>query len=95
MSRQQANITAPTWNLKNHTAFEVLEGSLSVAMSGQSATLIMGDVAFIPGGTAFSYQATSNFAKFMYVSSGLEGLDKTLMSAGSTWEYPVFPTYQA
>lgn len=95
VSRAQSNGTHHVWNLSNHTAIEVLEGSLSMTIGGQSATLIMGDVAFVPGNTSFSYWSEVGFTKFMYLGAGASGLDQQLMKSASNWSYPVFPTYDA
>lgn len=88
-----ANSTAlSTTTLDDHTAFEVLEGALILEMAGETVTLIGGDVAFIPGGTAFKYHSEVAFTKFMYVGAGKETLDKQLIAGGVSWDYAVFPT---
>ncbi|KAF2193485.1 quercetin 2,3-dioxygenase [Zopfia rhizophila CBS 207.26] len=92
ISRRSPNTTVPTHVLSNHTAFEVLEGALSLTIDRENAMLIMGDVAFIPGNTTFSYWSDVAFTKFMYVSAGSNGIDQQLLSNAEGWDYPVFPT---
>ncbi|KAL1310986.1 hypothetical protein AAFC00_001206 [Neodothiora populina] len=78
--------------LADHHAFEVLEGVMKLTMSGETVTLITGDVAFIPGGTQFKYWSEVAFTKVLYVGAGTQTLDRTLMANASSWDYAVFPT---
>jgi hypothetical protein len=64
---------------------------LSLEIEGETVSLIMGDLAFIPGNTTFSYWSNVAFTKFMYVSAGAKGLDQELLSKAEGWDYPVFP----
>ncbi|KAF2787155.1 putative quercetin 2,3-dioxygenase [Melanomma pulvis-pyrius CBS 109.77] len=91
MSRRSSNTTTPTYTLLGHTAFEVLEGALSLTIEEETVTLIMGDVAFIPGNTSFSYWSDVVFTKVMYVSAGVNGLDQKLLKKAESWGWPVFP----
>ncbi|GAB1315553.1 hypothetical protein MFIFM68171_05763 [Madurella fahalii] len=51
------------------TAFMMEEGQLEVTVDGYDpVSLIDGDVVFIPTSTSFSYTATAEFTKFMYVT---------------------------
>ncbi|KAK4547629.1 hypothetical protein LTR36_000586 [Oleoguttula mirabilis] len=95
ISAQPANATVPTWNLTNHTAFQILEGALSLTMGQETVTLASGDVAFIPGQTEFQYWSEGAFTKFHYVSAGSAGIEKALMAHAGNWSYPAFPTYLA
>lgn len=80
--------------LTGHSAFEVLEGLLSFEMSGETIQLAVGDVVFVPAGTAFSYSSVVPYTKVMYISQGADGLATRLMANGEDgWEYPVFPAY--
>ncbi|KAE9392959.1 RmlC-like cupin [Gymnopus androsaceus JB14] len=78
--------------LANHTAFQVIEGGLTMEMSGETNTLFTGDVAFIPGGTAFAYWSLGVFAKVLYIGAGSETLDQLLLKNATSWEFAVFPT---
>lgn len=91
MSRRSSNTTTPTYTLPDHTAFEVLEGTLSLTIEEETVTLIMGDVTFIPGNTSFSYWSDVAFTKVMYISAGVDGLDQKLLKKAESWEWPVFP----
>jgi quercetin dioxygenase-like cupin family protein len=93
LSRQPANVSLPSWNLTDHTALQVLEGGLKVEVGNETATLIGGDVVFIPGGTAFKYQSVAASSKVMYVGAGDAGLDQQLLKSARSWEYVSFPTY--
>lgn len=82
-----------TTTLPEHTAFEILSGELVVEMAGETLSLVMGDVVFVPGGTPFKYYSpNAAFTKFMYVGAGMDTLDQRLIAGGKTWGYPVFPT---
>lgn len=95
LSRQTTNVSIPTWKLTDHTAIQVLEGSLALFIGNESATLISGDIAFIPGGISFQYNSMAAFTKFLYVAAGDQGLDQQLLATARPWDYPVFPTYSA
>ena len=95
ISRQVSNATVEEHKLSGHTAFQVLEGSLRVTIGGETATLIGGDVAFIPSETSFRYWSEVAFTKFMYVSAGTQGLDQQLLSGASSCNYTAIPVYDA
>lgn len=79
--------------LTGHSAFEVLEGLLSVEIGGETIQLATGDVVFVPAGTAFQYYSVVPFTKVYYISQGADGLDTRLMANGvSGWEYPAWPS---
>ncbi|KAI3396745.1 hypothetical protein diail_11707 [Diaporthe ilicicola] len=79
--------------LTGHSAFEVVEGLLSVEISGETIQLATGDVVFVPAGTAFQYYSVVPYTKVFYISQGADGLDTRLMENGvSGWEYPVWPS---
>lgn len=93
LSRQTMS-NAPSYTLKGAAAFEVLEGVLSIQIGEYPvATLNMGDVAFIPAGTQFTYYSTVAFTKVLYVSSGTGGVDSQLIAGGKSWDYVTFPKY--
>lgn len=84
--------SVPTHKLVDATAFEVIEGALTLQMVNETVTLIGGDVAFIPGNTEFKYWSDVAFTKFLYVGAGTRTLDVQLMANATTWDYAVFPT---
>jgi quercetin dioxygenase-like cupin family protein len=96
MSLRKANETVPTLKLPVHTAFVMEEGQLGVDVDGYDHVhLIDGDVVFIPANTPFKYYAEAEFTKFMYVSGGANGLDATLITAGSTFDKAIYPQDQS
>lgn len=93
LSRQTKN-SPPSYTLSGAAAFEVLEGVLSITIGDYPlATLNMGDVAFIPAGTEFTYYSTVAFTKVLYVSSGHDGVDAQLIKGGKSWDFVTFPKY--
>ncbi|KAF2118747.1 RmlC-like cupin domain-containing protein [Lophiotrema nucula] len=91
----QRNFTAP-WATSTHaTAFVVEEGQLAVTVDGyEKASLIGGDIVFIPPETKFTYEAEAEFTKVMYVSGGGEGLDAMLISRAESWTSAFYPRDQ-
>ncbi|KAK0748996.1 RmlC-like cupin domain-containing protein [Schizothecium vesticola] len=78
------------------TAFMVEEGQLEVVVEGyDAASLIDGDVVFVPGNVSFSYAATAEFTKLMYVTGGGQGMDQVLMEKGRAWDSAFYPTREA
>ncbi len=74
------------------TAFMMEEGQLEVAVEGyETVSLIDGDVVFVPPNISFSYTATAEFTKFMYVTGGGKGLDYELIARGKTWDSAFYP----
>jgi len=75
------------------TAFLVEEGQLEVTVEGydEPAVLIDGDVVFVPANTSFSYAATAEFTKVMYITGGGQGLDKQLIDKGRAWNSAFYP----
>ena len=65
---------------------------LIVEMEGETLSLVIGDVAFVPGGTEFKYYSNAAFTKFLYVAAGTNTLDQRLIASAKPWSYPVFPT---
>lgn len=88
------NVTIPTWKSPGAAAFQVLEGMLSIQIGHyQPYELTTGDVAFIPGNVPFRYWSEPYFTKVLFLSSGKEGVDQTLIQGGEAYEYVTFPTY--
>ncbi|KAK3984898.1 RmlC-like cupin [Cladorrhinum sp. PSN332] len=74
------------------TAFMLEEGQLEVTVEGYDpVSLINGDVVFVPGNTSFSYVATAEFTKFMYVTGGGKGLDYELITNAQPWDSAFYP----
>ncbi|KAK4508205.1 hypothetical protein PRZ48_001943 [Zasmidium cellare] len=92
ISKLPSNATIESTTLPDHTAFEVLSGELIVEMEGETLSLVIGDVVFVPGGTEFKYYSNAAFTKFLYVAAGTDTLDQRLIAQAKTWGYPVFPT---
>jgi quercetin dioxygenase-like cupin family protein len=90
-----SNQTADTVTFDVHTAFQMEEGQLVVEVAGQTASLIQGDVFFVPAGTEFTYYASVPFTKFLYVTSGPTGIDTQLIQNSVEWEYASYPEYVA
>jgi len=83
---------APSVTNEYATAFMMEEGQLEVTVDGYDAvSLIDGDVVFVPGGVPFSYAATAEFTKFMYVTGGGRGLDYELMASARKWDSAFYP----
>lgn len=75
------------------TAFMVEEGQLDVTVQGydEPASLIDGDLVFVPANTSFSYVARAEFTKFMYVTGGGNGIDRQLMNKARAWNSAFYP----
>jgi len=71
-------------------AFQVTEGQLSLDIEGKSASLIFGDVAFIPKGTRFRYWSIVGFTKFISWSAG-SGLADELITQSEPWKHAIWP----
>ncbi|KAK4243500.1 RmlC-like cupin [Corynascus novoguineensis] len=83
---------APLVRSEVATAFMMEEGQLEVLVDGyEPVSLIDGDVVFVPANTSFSYVATAQFTKFMYVTGGGRGLDYELIKTGEPWNSAFYP----
>jgi quercetin dioxygenase-like cupin family protein len=71
-------------------AFQITEGQLKVKIGGEIASLIFGDVVFIPRDTSFKYWSRVGFTKFVVWSAG-SGLADALIKDAEPWEYAVWP----
>ena len=93
LSRQTMK-SPPTWKLAGAAAFEVLEGVLSIKVGDYPvAQLKMGDVAFIPANTSFTYFSEVAFTKVLSVNSGSLGVDSQLIKSAKKWDFVTFPKY--
>ncbi|KXT15102.1 hypothetical protein AC579_6472 [Pseudocercospora musae] len=92
LGRRFLNASLQTWNLTEHLALNILEGAIDLTIANETATLLAGDIAFVPGGTPFIYESRAAFSKFLYVSAGVEGIDQQLLAEAAEWSWPVFPT---
>jgi quercetin dioxygenase-like cupin family protein len=94
LSPLQANQTATRMRLRQPVAFQLEEGALVVDVEGyDAATLIQGDVVFVPAGVKFSYSASATYTKFLYVSGGKDGFDYQLLQNAHAWNFTTYPTY--
>ncbi|KAJ3579995.1 hypothetical protein NPX13_g566 [Xylaria arbuscula] len=94
INRKKSNLTIPEYALSGASAFQVLEGLLSIEIGEyESALLSGGDVAFIPPGVTFRYWSNVAFTKVLYVGKGDDSVDNQLIAAGEPWEFISFPTY--
>ncbi|KAF2126739.1 quercetin 2,3-dioxygenase [Dothidotthia symphoricarpi CBS 119687] len=82
-----------TYTLPNHTALEIVDGLVNVSVDGFKGTfsLVIGDVLFVPGGTAFSFWGAAAYSKVMYVGVGTDTLDSRLIAGGKSWDSAMFP----
>ncbi|KAL0943405.1 quercetin -dioxygenase [Colletotrichum truncatum] len=94
MSPKLENETKNTVTLPHHFALELQEGQLVLSVDGyDTASLLPGDVAFVPANITFSYFATVPFTKFLYMNGGGKGLDHHLLNNSIPWGFPAYPTY--
>lgn len=47
---------------------------------------------FIPGNISDTYYSEVAYTKFLHVGQGGKGLDSALITAGESWDSPVWPT---
>ncbi|KAH8798612.1 RmlC-like cupin domain-containing protein [Xylogone sp. PMI_703] len=93
LSTLLANQTAPSFTVQVHTAIQVDEGELVITFAGEEATLIVGDIAFIPANTPFTWYAQVPQTKILYVSGGKGGMDEILLEKSIAWDYAVYPHF--
>lgn len=94
LSPRLENETTTTVTLPHHFALEIQEGQLSLSVDGfDTASLLQGDVAFVPAETSFSFYSTVPFTKFLYLNGGGEGLDQKLLNNSIPWGFPAYPSY--
>lgn len=94
LSEKLHNETASTIKLPHHFALQLDEGQLILKVDGyRSASLLQGDVAFIPANTTFSYHATVPFTRFLYMNAGAQGLEYQLLQKSQAWGFPSYPVF--
>lgn len=94
MSQRLQNETESCATLPHHLALQMDEGQLILDVQGyKQASLLQGDVAFIPAGTPFTYYANVPWTRFMYVNGGVQGLDFELLKNAKPWGFPSYPVY--
>ncbi|KAI1366484.1 quercetin 2,3-dioxygenase [Xylaria arbuscula] len=94
INKKKSNVTIPEHALSGASAFQVLEGLLSIEIGEYEPALLGGgDVAFIPPGMSFRYWSNVAFTKVLYVGKGDDSVDNQLIAAGEPWEFTSFPTY--
>lgn len=94
LSAKATNESASTIVPSQHLAFQLEEGQLVVIVDDEPATLIQGDVVFVPANSSLTYYATVPVTKFLYVSAGGDGFDYDLIENSIEWDYAAYPTYQ-
>ncbi|KAK5134702.1 hypothetical protein LTR08_006217 [Meristemomyces frigidus] len=93
LSRTFARKTPAVYTLPHsHTALEVVDGQLTLKMEKETVELEIGDVAFVPAGTAFSYWSQVAYTKILYIGNGTQTLDQQLLGNAASWDYAVFPS---
>lgn len=76
-----------------HQALQVTEGQLMLDVEGyECASLIFGDLVFIPKGTKFRYWSVVGFTKFINFAAGVKSLAEGLTEAAEPWDYAVWPS---
>ncbi|TYZ58346.1 hypothetical protein PybrP1_000818 [[Pythium] brassicae (nom. inval.)] len=93
MSPKLWNDTLAATIAKQHLALQMQEGELVVAIRGETARLIQGDVIFVPAAMPFTYYASVPFTKFLYVSAGGDGFDADLLAKSISWGFPTYPAH--
>lgn len=74
-----------------HHAFQVVQGEMEFWVGEASpSTLAAGELLYVPRGTAFSFAATTRFAK-MYAFANGGGMVELLQRLGSSHASPVLP----
>lgn len=93
LSRQTKD-SPPSYTLDGAAAFEVVEGALSIQIGDfPLATIMTGDVAFIPAHVPFTYYTETAFTKVLFIASGNKSLDQQLINGGKKWDWVTFPKY--
>ena len=75
----------------SHQTFKVLEGQLTITISGQTVNLIAGDAVHIPAGTRFTYSSKVDWTRFYAYCGGVDCLAQSLLRTAEPWISPVFP----
>jgi quercetin dioxygenase-like cupin family protein len=82
-----------TYSLPGHHALEVVDGLVNVEISGYEGTtsLSVGDVAFVPANTTFSFWGESAYSKVLYVGAGKDTIDARLKENAVEWDSVTWP----
>lgn len=93
LSEPEQGTSPVSWNLPGHTALEVVDGVIGIRVDGfeDLLSLSVGDVVFVPAGTAFSFWGEAAFSKVLYVGQGKDTLDSRLIAGAKSWNSPVWP----
>ncbi|GAW16897.1 hypothetical protein ANO14919_063430 [Xylariales sp. No.14919] len=92
INKKRPNATVPEYSLTGASAFQILEGLLSIGI-GQYETAVLsgGDVAFVPPGVSFKHWSNIAFTKVLYVGKSQDSLDRQLIAKGKPWDFVTFP----
>ena len=91
LARKPEGSEPPIYNFPGHSAYEALDGQVVITIGTETVELTIGDVAFVPGGTNFSYYGNASFTKMMYMAQGKQTLDQKLLETAVVWDSPVWP----
>lgn len=94
ISKVPNNITMPNHQFGGYAAIRMLNGALKLKVQGyDSVTLLAGDVASLPGGTKYKYEAVAGHTKFLYAGAGTAGIDTALLEKAEAWGWTSWPTH--
>ncbi|GAO18937.1 uncharacterized protein UV8b_03366 [Ustilaginoidea virens] len=94
MSPRLRNESANAAKLPHHFAVQMEDGQLVLDVQGyKTASLLPGDVAFVPAGVEFTYSATVPYTKFLYLNGGAKGLEYGLLKRAVPWKFTAYPIY--
>lgn len=94
VSKVPNNITMPTHRYNGYAAIRMLNGALKLQVQGyDSVTLLTGDVASLPAGTKYTYEAMAGYTKLLYAGAGTSGLDTALLKKAKAWGWTSWPTH--
>lgn len=82
--------TTPLTFKETHHAIYVVDGTLTLSISGSTSVASAGETMFVPAGTSWKVDAESRFAK-SYVFANGGGIGEVLSSVGEAYESPGVP----
>ena len=86
LARKPEGSEPPIYNFAGHSAYEALDGQVVITIGTETVEMTVGDVAFVLGGTNFSYYSNASFTKMMYMAQGKETLDQKLLATAKVWD---------
>ena len=86
-----ANAQSLRFGANVHHAFQVATGKIKFSLdNAPEALLTVGDVVYVPAGTAFRMEIVSRFAKVYAFANG-SGITRVLCQLGNPYRSPVVP----